>query len=326
MSGNIKLKNDVMQISYKNINEDYCWGKYCGLDVIIMKNNNYINATKLCREIKTDAKEFRQWMKLENSIEIINELAIMLNLDTCDLTLKVKERRNSLLAGTYVHHKLIPHIASWVSPKIGVKIFNIVNKYYFKKSMIERDRLLEEKESEFTKMSKKLDMLLDQNRRLRNQYNNLTKHNTGISQNIEILLTQTNEIKEQRSRMNDKLDICCDNANQDFQFVIIKNNNDPDNYDEDDEDMNYDYTIFRGMYHRFKSMIAYHNKLHPAMEIIFNMPYNLDSNLWSTIKEKIASKHNKKISITNCNINLIGSYTERQFMKDIKTIYNQTFY
>ncbi len=31
--------------------------------------------------------------------------------------------------GTYVHHLLIPHIASWISPEFAVKVSCIVNKY-----------------------------------------------------------------------------------------------------------------------------------------------------------------------------------------------------
>jgi hypothetical protein len=37
-------------IIFKNIDEDYAYGKYADFTVIIMKKNRYINATRLCNE------------------------------------------------------------------------------------------------------------------------------------------------------------------------------------------------------------------------------------------------------------------------------------
>jgi hypothetical protein len=42
----IKDGNNIMNIVFKDINDDYAWGKYGDFKVIIMKENGYINATK----------------------------------------------------------------------------------------------------------------------------------------------------------------------------------------------------------------------------------------------------------------------------------------
>nr|AEX63340.1 putative KilA-N domain-containing protein [Moumouvirus Monve] len=43
----VKKKHDIRNISYKEINDEYSWGRYGTFKVIIMKENGYINATKL---------------------------------------------------------------------------------------------------------------------------------------------------------------------------------------------------------------------------------------------------------------------------------------
>jgi len=42
--------NSLSDIIYENINNDYGYGDYLGLKLIIHKPTNMINATKLCRE------------------------------------------------------------------------------------------------------------------------------------------------------------------------------------------------------------------------------------------------------------------------------------
>jgi hypothetical protein len=49
----LKKKNDIREISFKDINDVYSWGNYGDFKVIIMKENGYINATKICNDAKT---------------------------------------------------------------------------------------------------------------------------------------------------------------------------------------------------------------------------------------------------------------------------------
>src|SRR5579872_1624637 len=42
--------DDIMNISFEDINDKFCYGNYCGIKVVIMKENGYINVTKICND------------------------------------------------------------------------------------------------------------------------------------------------------------------------------------------------------------------------------------------------------------------------------------
>lgn len=48
------------EIIYESINNDYGYGKYLSMKVIIMKSNGYINTSKICREY---GKELSTWIR-----------------------------------------------------------------------------------------------------------------------------------------------------------------------------------------------------------------------------------------------------------------------
>ena len=119
------LKNNIMQISFKNINDKYCWGQYGDFKVIIMKENGYINATKLCSEALTrngKKKEFKYWSKLSDTNEKLNKISEYINITTDKLTIIIKGGQKPVITGTYVHPILITHIAYWISPSFSVKV------------------------------------------------------------------------------------------------------------------------------------------------------------------------------------------------------------
>jgi len=62
------------QIIFEHIDDKYAYGKYAEFTVIMMKENRYINATKLCDDHK---KLLKNWTKNESSqklIEIVNNI------------------------------------------------------------------------------------------------------------------------------------------------------------------------------------------------------------------------------------------------------------
>ena len=130
-------KNNINNIIFKDINDDYSFGKYGDFKVIIMKENSYINATKICNDAKTKngtRKEFRQWKENINANEIINEIVSSIGIPMDELLITPKNVSNEI-RGTYAHPDLIPHIASWASPQFAVSINKwfidqIKNKYY----------------------------------------------------------------------------------------------------------------------------------------------------------------------------------------------------
>ena len=114
--------NQLNNIIFQDINEEFSYGLYLGLNVVIMKSNGYVNATKLCNLAN---KEFRHWKKNQNAKELMEEvtrenstgLEIVVNLGPSEVS------------GTYVHPDLIPHIASWCSAKFAIQVSKIVNEF-----------------------------------------------------------------------------------------------------------------------------------------------------------------------------------------------------
>ncbi|UOX38655.1 KilA N domain protein [Finch poxvirus] len=116
-----------MCYSYKDFN----FVTYNEVSLIIMKSNNYINATKLCESQK---KNFRNWKKLSTSkflIKDIKNINNQLKMPNKDMIIEVKEGVNSKIQGFYVHQDLIYPIAYWISPIFAVKVNKIINYYLY---------------------------------------------------------------------------------------------------------------------------------------------------------------------------------------------------
>ena len=132
----LKGNNDIRQLCIVKINNDYSYGKYGEFCVIIKNSNGYMNATKLCNEA---GKNFKHWKTNITSKELIDEVSLWVGIPTHTL-MEIPNVPNNL-RGTYVHPDLIPHIASWASPKFAIKVSKIVNEYFIKKAIADKDIL-----------------------------------------------------------------------------------------------------------------------------------------------------------------------------------------
>jgi len=107
--------NDIRNICFEDINEKYSYGKFGGFNVILMKENGYINATKLCQDAMTETgskKSFREWKRLKDYTYYTSAVSKLEGIPPNLLIIEITNNAN-LTRGTYVHPKLIPHIASW---------------------------------------------------------------------------------------------------------------------------------------------------------------------------------------------------------------------
>ena len=118
---------------FEEIDSEFVRCKYGELEVIIMKKNGYINATKMCDYIceKTGSmKPFRNWIQNQYAKELVDASSISLGICKKDLFIKKQggDVRNSKVNtfGTYVHPMLITHIVYWISPTFAVKVSEIV--------------------------------------------------------------------------------------------------------------------------------------------------------------------------------------------------------
>jgi hypothetical protein len=101
--------------------------RYGEFKVIMMRENGYINVTKLCKD---GNKEFRNWNTNKSSDLFINEVSSALGLQRSGLLIVINSgNTDTLIRGTYAHPDLVPHIASWVSPSFAIKVSRIVNEW-----------------------------------------------------------------------------------------------------------------------------------------------------------------------------------------------------
>jgi hypothetical protein len=108
----------------ETINDDFGRAKYLEHDVIIMRKNGYVNITKLCQQY---GKLFKNWLGNDSSKELVSFVSSLAEISADVLMVLVKGGQLPETRGTYVHPRLAPHIASWISPKVGVIVADIVN-------------------------------------------------------------------------------------------------------------------------------------------------------------------------------------------------------
>ncbi|UOX38810.1 KilA N domain protein [Finch poxvirus] len=111
----------------RHIDNKFCCIRYGNLELIMLKFNCYINATKLCN---LGNKRFRNWRRLESSKELIKTLS---NKNNDKVMLEIGLISNSIfkyeLVGTYVHPDLVPYIVLWTFPSIATVYSDIINRY-----------------------------------------------------------------------------------------------------------------------------------------------------------------------------------------------------
>src|SRR5271154_666725 len=249
------------KISFKDINDDYGWGKYGDFKVIIMNENGYINATKICHDAKTKngkRKEFRHWKESTNANLIMEEISIVVGARTDDLLIPITGGQIVVIRGTYAHPDLIPHIVSWASPSFAVRVSKIINKYFIKKAIKEKEKPIKKKDD-------KIDKLIEENKL---QTQKIDKMNNRIKR----LLKKNDEIYEINEDISTKIDVISNDRvvstgreRDEHMLVIIKNNDDPEEYD---DDILYEYHTLRVMKKSYRQRLISHMKKHPDMAII----------------------------------------------------------
>ncbi|ARE67454.1 SWPV2-ORF210 [Shearwaterpox virus] len=129
---------DFSNLVTHEINERFCYIKYDTFDLIMMKKNGFINATKLC---KLGGRNLKHWLENKQSKELVKELENIyevwkiksLGQNSGKMILEVnaeseKEHQYDV-SGYYIHQDLLPHICSWISPLFAIRVYKIINCY-----------------------------------------------------------------------------------------------------------------------------------------------------------------------------------------------------
>jgi len=233
--------DDIRNIIFEDIDDTYAYGKLGIFDVMMMKSNGYINATKLCSTAK---KEFYHWSESKNSKNLISALKRSLCKQGDPISIQITTG-NNLTRGTYVHIDLIIHIASWCSPEYALLVSKIVREYHAKEAIYEKDKLLQKKDDKIDKLTNKVDTLLDNNKELLGNNKELIdkndvllQKNSKMDNRIKRLLKKNDEIYDQNQDIQGKLSIVSNdrvirnNKSDQHLLLFIKNNDDPEEYAE----------------------------------------------------------------------------------------------
>jgi len=108
--------NSLLEIILEDLDDEYGKGKYGEFNVIVMKNNGFINATKICNDV---GRKFSDWFATKyytktHCIEIAKNVSSTVKNKTNDLFISIKNEKNQIISGTYVHPLIIPFILSWI--------------------------------------------------------------------------------------------------------------------------------------------------------------------------------------------------------------------
>lgn len=177
-------------IIFKDINDKFAYGMYLDIEVIIMKENGYINATRLCSDISKiigKDKRFRDWKRISTTQDYINVIDSDLKQQAMNLAGSIIENNKTpfeenYLRGHYIHRYLITHLASWISPLYGLKVSKIVDEYYINKyNKISK----EEKEiiiTPYIERINRLEEIIDE------KENEIERKNTFLIEQLELLI------------------------------------------------------------------------------------------------------------------------------------------
>jgi predicted helicase len=119
--------DDDKVVTYGSIDDKYAVKKYGPFDIIVCKENGYINATNLCNKV---GKKYHHWCENKNSKLLVKLLCGELNLPIDKIMITISGGRNILIRGTYVHPKLFVNIACWCSAKFALDLGEIINEHY----------------------------------------------------------------------------------------------------------------------------------------------------------------------------------------------------
>jgi hypothetical protein len=200
----------------KSSNKQYAFGrgKYGEFEVIIM-DNGYINATKLCA---LGGKQLKEWLKLNKCKEVFSYYESMGgNFPIAKILIKGGD--NQEVTGTYMPNRIITHIASWVSVRFAFMVSDIVEEYIIKEHRLELALLAESNlllKTENLSLLEKMDILLAKTDNILDKNNQLLDQNEIIADELletkDILMDTQEEVVQTSNEMvkvNIKLGIAC---------------------------------------------------------------------------------------------------------------------
>ena len=301
---------DITKLAYEKINDKYSKAKYGEFDVIMDMTTGYINATKLCTN---GGRKYKNWYENKNSKEIINFFNE--NIKGSDRILSEPFYINMQglydSRGTYVHPKLITHIASWVSPSFAWKVSEIVNNHLIREKEYENIILTgknkdltimfqesEKRRQESDKINRQL--LLDMKLQNEKTHTKLDKTHTKLDKTKDIL----KRVETRVEKIVEEVVPPTKQTSLHEQFVIMKLN------DSSGKREYKAYCCQKRAVNKAKASII---KSYPKAVIFKEVSPNANAkNFLDQLKEQYGSGKKSKIKVSYNFINLKDGVTEEE--------------
>ena len=196
----------ITKLAYESIDDTYSHAEYGDFKVVMDIKTGYINATKLCAD---GGKRFDNWVRNSGNKELIASFES--ECGSSNTRFHIYEIRNGTncnsINGTYAHPDLIPHIASWVSPKFAIKVSKIVNNFLIREREEQLRKQFNEEKSEMIIRFEELE------KRSKELHENTLK---AINEKHDIMY---NEMMSQHNKTHVKLDKA-DNHIEELQTTL----------------------------------------------------------------------------------------------------------
>lgn len=212
----------ITNLKCEKINDQYYKAKYGEFNVIMDITTGYINATKLCAD---GGRKLYKWIENKNSKELIDFFHKNGSPNSESHSYELRDGiKSNNINGTYVHPKLITHIASWVSPAFAWKVSEIVNNFLVRekddeiraltgdKSRLEK--MFEDSDKRREESEKRAEQLL-LDMKLQNEKTHITLETTNIkldntTKTLEKAEIDNDKIKTTLRRVETRIDLIVD--------------------------------------------------------------------------------------------------------------------
>lgn len=192
---------NLTDLIYEDVNDEYGWGKYGSIQVLIRKKDGYINASKMCKD---GGKDWFNWGKNETAKKIIEEFESDLHMSRSLLMDTYMGDYN--FRGTYVNPKLVPHIAIWISAKFAVRVSEIVNNFIVR----EYQQEISHKQDRIDELLIGMDHVIKQNEELHKKLDSANKKLDLANENIIEAVMGVNQANKNIRGVQNKLDDTAD--------------------------------------------------------------------------------------------------------------------
>jgi len=154
----IPLGKKIDSIIIEEINDDVEYSNITLNNVVITSRpiDHYVNATQLCQ---AGEKKFNDWIRLDTSKELINELSAEAGIPASALVETKRGGNDKSAQGSWIHPDLSIQLAQWISPKFAIQVSKWI-RTLFSDGSIEIDlSLMREKEVEMREKDSRIKKL-----------------------------------------------------------------------------------------------------------------------------------------------------------------------